>query len=333
MMALSIASLGYYLPENQISNDFLLEMLKKKGGQLVDIERLKKKLTHNKAEFRHFKNPDETGMDMAEKAAKKCLEKINFDPRELDFILYVGMLRDYVEPAMAVMLQDRLGAKKAHAFDLSNACNSFLNGMEIAYLYVRTGKYRNALIVGAEDGSERIPWHLFNSEENFAGFSALTISDGAAAMLLQDVPEHPGFTEFVFDTYGEYNDLCRVKIGKERDDLKIMVKSKELAITALRILPEFVTAFMEKTRKTLGRIDIWFFHQVTGDPRNFWGNLDEDLVNKAYNTFSKVGNTGSISIPLGMALAEENGKMKRGDCVAAVVGASGFSCGATAFVY
>jgi 3-oxoacyl-[acyl-carrier-protein] synthase-3 len=124
--------------------------------------------------LRYFKNPDETGVDMAEKAAKICLDKSDFNPRDLDLILYAGMLRDYVEPAMAVILQDRLGSDKAHAFDLSNACNSFLNGMEIADMYVKTGKIKSALIVGAEDGSERIPWHLFNSEENFAGFSAVT---------------------------------------------------------------------------------------------------------------------------------------------------------------
>jgi len=332
-MGLAIGSIGYYLPENMVTNDHLLEMVRRKGGQFVDIERLRKKLILNKAETRYFKNPGETGVDMAEKAAQNCLKKINFDPRELDFILYVGMLRDYVEPAMAVVLQDRLGATKAHAFDLANACNSFLNGMEIADLYSKTGKYRNVLIIGAEDGSERIPWHLFNSEENFAGFSALTISDGAAAMLLQNNPNHQGFMEFAFHTYGQYHNLCQVKIGKERDDLKILVKSTQLAITALEILPEFVTGFLEKAQNTLSKIDVWFFHQVTGDPRKFWGKLDEKLVNKAYNTFSQVGNTGSISIPLGMVLAEESGHLKRGDCVATVVGASGFSCGATAFVY
>lgn len=332
-MGSSIAGIGYYLPENRVSNEDLLKLLKEKGGEGVDTDRLAKKLTINKAEYRHFKAPGETGADLAERAARDCLTKVNFDPGELDFILYVGMLRDYVEPAMAVILQDRLGANRAHAFDLSNACNSFLNGMEIADLYVKSGKYRNALIVGAEDGSERIPWHLFDSEENLSGFSALTISDGAAAMLIREDADHDGFLEFSFNTYGQYHDLCRVKIGKERDDLKILVNSKQLAITALQILPDFVTRFLEKAERDLGKIDIWFFHQVTGDPRKFWRGLREELVEKAYNTFPGVGNTGSISIPLGMALAEEAGKLKKGDCVAAVVGASGFSCGATAFIY
>ncbi len=332
-MGLTIAGLGYYLPGEPVGNDRLLEMLAANAGGEVDIERIAKKLTVNQAQTRHFKEPGQTGADLAELAAKKCLAKADFDPRELDFILYVGMLRDYVEPAMSVMLQDRLGADRAHAFDLSNACNSFLNGMEIADLYAKTGKYRNALIVGAEDGSERIPWRRFASEETFAGFSALTISDGAAAMLLREDPKQRGFTEFAFNTYGQYHDLCRVKIGKEEDDLKILVESRKLAMTAMKILPDFVTSFLEKAQQALGGLDIWFFHQVTGDPRNFWGNLDQSLIDKAYNTFSQVGNTGSISIPIGMALAEENGRLKKGDRAAAVVGASGFSTGATAFVY
>jgi 3-oxoacyl-[acyl-carrier-protein] synthase-3 len=332
-MGSTIAGIGYYLPTNRVSNDQLLEMLRTKGGERVDIEKLRKKLMLNQAEFRHFKSPEETGVTMAEKAAINCLEKAKFDPGDLEFILYVGMLRDYVEPAMSVILQDRLGAVKAHAFDLANACNSFLNGLEITDMYIRTGKYRNGLIVAAEDGSERIPWHRFDSEENLSGFSALTISDGAAAMLLEGDPAQRGFIEFAFNTYGKYHDLCQVKIGKEIDDLKLTVKSKKLAMTAMEILPEFVADFLERAQKNLGRIDVWFFHQVTGNPRKFWGELDENLANKAYNTFSQVGNTGSITIPLGMALAQENGKLKRGDCVAAVVGASGFSCGATAFVY
>jgi 3-oxoacyl-[acyl-carrier-protein] synthase III len=332
-MGLMIASIGYYLPENRITNEQLLAMVKSKSGEAVNLEKLAERLTLNQAEFRYFKNPDQTGTDLAGYAAQNCLAKICFDPRDLDCIIYVGMWRDYVEPAMAVILQDRLDAKNAHAFDLTNACNSFLNGMEIAVLYIRSGKFRNVLIVGAEDGSTRIPWHLFNSETNFAGFSALTVADGAAAMLLQDDSGRSGFTDFIFKTYGQYHDLCRIKIGKERDDLKVMVKSRKLAMTAMGILPQFVTDYLPTVQTKMGKIDIWFFHQVTGDPRKFWGDLADDLIHKAYNTFSQVGNTGSISIPLGMALAEEKQKLKRGDCVAAIVGASGFSCGATAFVF
>jgi 3-oxoacyl-[acyl-carrier-protein] synthase III len=332
-MGVLIAGLGYYLPENRVTNDELLEMVKTKSGQAVDLEKLRERLLLNKAFTRYFKNSSATGVDMAAQAAQKCLTKIGFDPLELDCILYVGMLRDYVEPAMAVILQARLEAKNAHAFDLANACNSFLNGMEIAEMFIRTGKYHNILIVGAEDGSERIPWHLFNDNPTSAGFSALTLADGAAAMLLQHNAEQSWFTEFVFRTYGQYHDLCRIKIGKAKDDLKVIVKSRKLAMTAMGILPQFVTDFMKTAQTKLGRIDIWFFHQVTGAPNKFWGDLADELVDKAYNTFSDVGNTGSISIPLGMALAEERGKLKRGDCVVAIVGASGFSCGATAFVY
>lgn len=332
-MGVRIASINYYLPENQISNERLLEIVAEKGGPGIDLEKLRERLIINKAEKRYFKNPEETGVSMAEFAARKCLSKVNFAAHDVECIIYVGMLRDYVEPAMAIILQDLLEAPKAHAFDLANACNSFLNGMELATMYIKTGKFTNVLLVGAEDGSARIPWHLFNTEKNLTGFSSLTISDGAVAMLLQNEPSHPGFTGFTFKTFGQFHDLCKIKIGKEADDLTLIVQSKKLAMTALNIMPQFIQDSLHQAQNELGRVDIWFLHQVTGDSRKFYGTLEATLVEKAYSTFSQVGNTGSISIPLGMALAEENGALKRGDCVATVVGASGFSCGATAFVY
>jgi 3-oxoacyl-[acyl-carrier-protein] synthase III len=332
-MGARIAGIGYYLPVNLVTNEQLLEMVKIKSGSEVNLVKLSERLTLNRAEQRYFKHESESGVTMATRAAQDCLTKINFDPGEVECILYVGMHRDYVEPAMAIILQDYLGAKRAHAFDLANACNSFLNGMEIADLYLKDGKYRNILIVGAETGSERIPWRRFNSQENSCGFSALTISDGAAAMLIHAVPDNPGFIEFDFKTYGQYHDLCTVKIGKDPDDLKILVKSKKLAMTAMALVPPFLINFLTIAEQRLGGLDIWFLHQVTGISQKFMGDLNERLVAKAYHTFSRVGNTGSISIPLGMALAEEDGQLARGDRVAAIVGASGFSCGATAFVY
>ena len=333
-MGMSIVSIGYYLPDRSVSNDELLGMVLKHGGNIADCENLKKKLLVNKADTRYFKSPDETGIDMSVKAAQKCMENANFPAKDLDMILYVGMLRDYVEPAMSVILQNILGARHANAFDISNACMGFLYGLEVASHYFDTGAYRNILLVGAEDGSERIPWHLFHSDkEGLKGFSALTVSDAAAAMLLQHSESSGNFKKFTFQTFGQYSDLCRIKIGKETNDLKLMVKSKQLAITAIEILSELIPSFLYAAQEIMGVIDIVFLHQVTGDPKNFCGKLRPELYQKCYNSFTRVGNTGSISIPIGMALAEEEGKLKRGDHVAAIVGASGFSFGGTAFIY
>lgn len=333
-MGMSIESIGYYLPERLVSNEDLLDLVAKHSGTNVDLEGLKKKLLLNKAETRHFKGQGETGIDMSAKAAQKCLQNANFPPQDLDLILYIGMLRDYVEPAMSVILQDILGAEKANAFDISNACMGFLYGMEVASHYIESGACRNILIVGAEDGSERIPWHMFNSQkEGFKGFSALTVSDAAAAMLLQGKESINHFKSFYFKTFGQHSDLCRIKIGKELNDLKLMVKSKQLAITAVSILSELIPSFLYSAEEILGGIDVVFLHQVTGEPKNFCGKLRQDLYEKCYNSFPRVGNTGSIAIPIGMALAEEEGRLKRGDRVAAVVGASGFSFGGTAFIY
>jgi 3-oxoacyl-[acyl-carrier-protein] synthase III len=112
-----------------------------------------------------------------------------------------------------------------------------------------------------------------------------------------------------------------------------MVKSKQLAIVAMRIVSEQIPLFVHQAEEILGKVDIIFFHQVTGDPQKYCGKLSAESYQKCYNSFSEVGNTGSISIPLGMALAEEEGRLKRGDHVAAMVGASGFTFGGSAFIY
>jgi 3-oxoacyl-[acyl-carrier-protein] synthase III len=328
-----VAGLGYYLPENIITNDQLLQMILDNAKAKVDIEGLRKKLDLNKAQTRHLRNPDETPLKMATIAAKRCLEKSNFDAKNIDLIIYAGMAREYIEPSMAVILQNTIGSNATCAFDISNACLSFLNAMSIAKTYIAAGTYNNILIVSSETGSDWIPWDKFSTNKETTGFSALTISDGAVAMLLQPGGSEHNFEYFDFKTFGEYNNLCQIPIGKTETDLKIAVKSRQLVMVALKLLPDFIPRFLHLAKDTLGRLDIWFFHQVTGDPSKFYGPLENDLEKLSYLTFQNVGNTGSAAIPLGMAIAEENNALKRGDCVACIVGASGFSYGGTFFVY
>ena len=111
-----------------------------------------------------------------------------------------------------------------------------------------------------------------------------------------------------------------------------MVHSRQLAAIALDIMKEFIPDFVYKAEEYFNGVDIIFIHQVTGNLKRFCGNLREDLYKKVHYSFPTVGNTGSASIPLGMALAEKEGLLKRGDRVVTIVGASGFSCGATAFI-
>ena len=325
---MKIASLGYYLPSNVVTIDDLIARLG--NNENLNLEKIKKRLVINKALERRFKSPEETGIEMAHKAITNCLSKINFPPEEIDLILYVAMLREYEEPAMSIVLQDKIKAKNANAFDVSNACNGFLNAMEIAYDRIILGKCRNILIVGAEANSNLIPWHKFN-EEDFSGFSALTIADGAAAMLLQRSNEND--FDFEFHTFGEFHDLSIIKIGKEINDLKLIVEPRAMAEAAQKITGEFIPRYLNEAIKNLDGIDHIFLHQITGDPRRYCGNLPDEIYGKTYVSFDPVGNTGSISIPLGMALAEEEGKLKRGDHIVAIVGAAGLSIGAVAFIY
>ncbi|MCL6588836.1 MAG: hypothetical protein K6U80_02680 [Firmicutes bacterium] len=329
---MKISSISYYLPEHEVTNDELLRLIIANSKTAVDVDALKKKLLLNKAKTRYFKAPDETSLDMAETAVKRCLEKADLKAEEVDLLLFTSMERMYIEPPMSVLLQNRLRTK-ANAFDVTNACLGFLNAMELANLYIEAQKYRNILIVSAEIGSQWIPWDKFSIDKELTGFSALTVSDAAVAMLLQPGGAEQNFKIFDFKTFGEYNDLCQIKVGKDQDSLKLLVKSKKLAMVAIELMSDFIPQFLHKSQEYLGTLDMWFLHQVTGDPKKFCGALEDELYNLSYHTFSEVGNTGSASIPLGMALAEEKNLLKRGDKIALIVGASGFSYGGTCFIY
>lgn len=335
-MGIAIKGVSYYLPEKCVTNDELLSMISTNSGSDACLDDLQKKLELNLAETRYFRAKNETGVDMAETVARDCLKKAQLDPVDIDFIIYAGMMRDYLEPAMGVTLQGRIGAKNANAFDVMNACNSFLNAVQIAHHFIESGECRNVLIVGSEDGSSHIPWDKFIKGNETSGFSALTVADGAAGWIMQKSSEKTydkNFKLFESHTYGEHHDLCQIKVGKEADDLKLIVKSKKLAMVAMKVLSDYIPDFIDQAVTYFGDIDRIFFHQITGNPRKVCGRLSDEYYNRAYNSFSRVGNTGTISIPLGMALAEEEGKLKHGDRVAVLVGASGFSCAGTAFVY
>jgi 3-oxoacyl-[acyl-carrier-protein] synthase-3 len=332
-VGISIAGLGHYLPQKVVTNEELIGQLIEASGKDIDVAGLKKKLDLNLAVKRHFKSGEENGIQMARAAIWKCLEKSGATAADIDLIIYCAMYRKHVEPAMAIYLQDEIGAVNANAFDVSNACMGFLNAIELAYFYIEAGRYDHVLIVGAEENSELIPMDMFGGEVNNPGFSSLTIADGAAAMLLRKGPRKKDFGLFDMHTYCEHKDVCKIRIGKETHDLKLMVNSRKLAAVALNVMSKFIPAFVALAEDYLGGVDIMFIHQVTGNQKKFCGGLSDELFNKFYTTFPVVGNTGSVSVPLAMSLAEEEGRLKRGDRVVLLVGASGFSCGGTAFVY
>lgn len=332
-MGICIAGLGHYLPERAVTNEELIGMLAEASGNNINAAGLKKKLDMNLAVTRRFISGDENALQMARSAILRCLEKSGADAADIDLIIYCAMFRKFVEPAMAIHLQNEIGAVNANAFDISNACMGFLNAIELAYFYIEAGRYDNVLIVGAEENSGLIPMDMFGDEENNPGFSSLTIADGAAAMLLQKGKRKKDFGLFDMQTFSEHKDICKIKIGKETHDLKLMVNSRRLAAAALDIMSKFIPGFVALAEDYLGGVDIMFIHQVTGNQKKFCGGLSDELFGKFYTTFPTVGNTGSVSIPLAMSLAEEEGRLKRGDRVVVLVGASGFSCGGTAFVY
>jgi 3-oxoacyl-[acyl-carrier-protein] synthase III len=163
---------------------------------------------------RRFARPDEQASTLAVRAARSLLVDSGTDRSAIDILVFASASRDQAEPATAHIVQAELGTG-AHVFDVSNACNSFLNGIDVARALIIAGRGRRALVVTGETPTRAIRWKaddLAQAKESFAGF---TFGDAGAAVLLEEVPRG-GIGEIVTDTYSEYWPIGGIRAGGSR---------------------------------------------------------------------------------------------------------------------
>ena len=109
---------------------------------------------------RRFRDTDEQASDLALKASRQALERADMDAKDLDVVIFAACTQDLTEPATANILQEKLGARGSSVFDIKNACNSFLNGLDVAESLIRAGKAKTALIAVGETLSLSIDWRI-----------------------------------------------------------------------------------------------------------------------------------------------------------------------------
>ena len=138
-----IEGVSYYLPEKVVTSEEVEGKIREACNFEIPtgiIERLTG--THS----RRYRDDSTQASDLAANAAKKAMEQAGMHPEEVELLIFASCAQDITEPATANILQEKLGAKNAQVFDVKNACNSFLNGIDIAESYIKTGKARTAVV-------------------------------------------------------------------------------------------------------------------------------------------------------------------------------------------
>jgi 3-oxoacyl-[acyl-carrier-protein] synthase III len=182
-LRVGITAAGAYLPDAVLTTDALQQRVER-DSRLALPRRLFE--TMSGIARRRVAAPDEYASTLAVHAARDALAQAELDPLDVDLLLFASASRDMLEPATAHIVQDALGSK-AHAMDISNACNSFLNGIDTARAFVLAGRARRVLVCTGETPTRVMRPRLESLRQAREAFAGYTFGDGGAAVLVEAV--------------------------------------------------------------------------------------------------------------------------------------------------
>ncbi|RKG90632.1 beta-ketoacyl-ACP synthase III [Corallococcus terminator] len=282
--------------------------------------------------------PDEATSDLAVQASLHALQMAGVAPEDLDLIVVGTVTPDMPMPSCAALVQAKLGARRAFAFDVSAACAGALYALSVADQFVRTGQVKRALVVGAELLTRAVDW----SDRN----TCVLFGDGAGAMVLgpgpasDDSPETMaprGILSTCLRTEGSMADLLCIPAGGSRTPVtadnvdanlhKLKMNGKEVFRFAVRALVESTQASLGAHGMHPGQVDHVIAHQANLRILEAVLQRLEIPREKCWLNLHKYGNTSSASLPMSLDEAQRAGRLKRGDVIAMMAIGAGMAWG------
>ncbi|MBD2870776.1 beta-ketoacyl-ACP synthase III [Paenibacillus arenilitoris] len=321
-----IIGAGKYVPERILTNQELEQMVETNDEWIVTRTGIKE---------RRLASSAQATSDLAYEASVRALEAAGLTAEDIDLIIVATITPDMSFPSTACLIQDKLGAKKAAAFDLSAACSGFIYGLATGSNMIATGMYKHVLVVGAETLSRITDYTDRNT--------CILFGDGAGAVVLGQVPEGRGFRSFELGADGGGGELLKVHGGGSRVPAsEESVQSKQHYIHmagndvfkfAVRIMGSAAEDALLKAGLDKNDIDLLVPHQanirIIQSAMNRL-NLSED---KAMINLDKYGNMSAASIPVALSEAAEQGRLKEGDCIVLVGFGGGLTWGASVLIW
>lgn len=350
MLKSKIAGIGYYVPEKVVTNDDLTKFMDTSDEWIQERTGIK--------ERRYGEKFKETTTTMGVEAAKKAIDAAGIQKEDVDFIIFATLSPDYYFPGCGVLLQRELGITKTEigALDIRNQCSGFVYGLSIADQFVRTGMYKNVLLVGSE-------MHSMGLDYSTRGRNVTVIfGDGAGAVVVQPTEEenrgiintklHSDGTyaeKLAFLSPGAHGGYHLKKMGEEVDYGFSDAEFGEMFINehmiehgqiypdmegqfvfkmAVQKFPEVITEALEEAGLKPEDIDLLVPHQANLRISQFVQRRMRLSDDKVWNNIQKFGNTTAASIPIALAEAVEKGAVKEGDLICLAAFGSGFTWGA-----
>ena len=345
-----IAGVGSFIPSTRMNNDSVLNLLKNHsaaylGEEIMNeiLQESKDKLKKVGSKTRYWCREHEYCTDIAFKASVKALKNAKIKAEELDFIIFTGMSKAFVEPATAHVLRHNLQALNANVMDTQDACTSFIKSIELADALIKNGTHKKILIAAGERSFDWADFQVKTKDELAWKFASLTIGDGAGAIVLEATDDeaytkNPYHNKFFYKIYSEHFSACTIGLNYSVGErYRLFSHSKKLIRAGYKATSDLVKEiYNDKIWKNF-KYDSLILHNV--------GNIVDSLIKQileesnAYTPdkhkpfFPKYGNVGSASLPVAMVELEKEGRLKRGDMAMVIVPAAGVQCGIMTFRY
>ncbi|MCC3373044.1 ketoacyl-ACP synthase III [Cohnella sp. REN36] len=325
-MPVGILGTGKYAPERRLTNQDLERMVDTNDEWIVSRTGIRE---------RRIAAEHEATSDLAYEASVRALAAAGITADQLDLIIVATITPDMFFPSTACILQDRLGAKKAAAFDLSAACSGFIYGLANASGFIALGTYKYALVIGADTLSRITDYTDRNT--------CVLFGDGAGAVVIGAVPEGRGFQSFELGADGSGGEHLRLPGGGSRVPSSersvaerqhfMQMNGREVFKFAARIMGNAADEALRKAGVSKEEIDLLIPHQA--NIRIIQSSLERLNLppEKCVINVDKYGNMSAASIPLALAEAVEEGRVKDGDRIVLVGFGGGLTWGASVLVW
>ena len=316
-----ITGWGMYAPSRIMTNDELTTLVDTSDEWIVSRTGIRE---------RRIAADDETTTTLSVNASRDALAVAGIDPSELDLIVLGTCSPDYPMPATACLVGRDLGATRAAAFDLQAACSGFVYALATANGFIRSGMYRNVLVIGVEVLSRFLDW----SDRN----TCVLFGDGAGAVVLQASDEPGGFAGFdLFSDGTGYEGIILPAGGSACPTTPqtaaagqhfIHMAGRDVYKYATRQLAESTLGAIRNAGLAIGDIDQFVFHQANLRIIEHVAKQLDMPMEKTYVNIEKYGNTSAASVPMALTEAVAAGRIKPGDRVLMCAFGAGFTAAA-----
>lgn len=324
-----ISGLGFYVPENIVTNDDLSRKMDTNDAWIQERTGIQ--------ERRHIIRGEDTTTSMGVKAAEIAIERSGVAKEDIDFVVFATLSPDYYFPGPGVLVQRDLGLRTVGALDVRNQCSGFVYALSVADQFIKTGMYKNILVIGSEVHSTGL-----DMTDRGRGVSVI-FGDGAGAAVLSRTED---ITKGILSTHlhseGQHaEELVLIAPGMGKRWVTDILSDNDpndesyyphmngqfVFKNAVVRFSEVINEGLEANNLQVSDIDMLIPHQANLRISQFIQQKFRLTDDQVYNNIQKYGNTTAASIPIALTEAWEKGKIKEGDLVVLAAFGSGFTWG------